>query len=91
MVTDADKLLKRHQQLIHSEGLKVISHVQRNEDDWVRHTLMLQGYEVPFVFKRKKQYRSLQGATVNLTYYPIEETIAGMAFEQMKVVRVKRA
>ena len=91
MKTDPDKLLKRHQQLIHSEGLKVVSHVQREEGEWVRHTLMLQGYEVPFVYRRKQKYQSLQGASVNLTYYPVEEAIAGMAFEQMKVVRIKRA
>jgi hypothetical protein len=86
------KLLEKHDNLIHSEQLKVISHVQREEEgDWLLNTLMIEGYEVPFKYKRKKRYQSLQGAQVNLTYYPSEEEIAGMSFEYMKVVRVKRS
>ena len=43
------------------------------------------------MFKRTKPYQSLQGARVNMTYYRTVETVAGMEFEQMKVVRIKRA
>lgn len=86
------KLLEKHENLVHSEGMKVVSHVQREQkDEWLLNTLMVQGYDVPFKYKRKKRYQSLQGATVNLTYYPNEEEIAGMTFEFMKVVRVKRS
>jgi len=52
---------------------------------------MLDGYDVPFQYNRKKQYRSLQGASVNLTYYPQTENVAGMEFESMKVVRIRRS
>lgn len=52
---------------------------------------MLEGCTVPFKYKRKKRYRSLQGAQVNLTYYPEVETVAGIDFEQMKVVRIRRS
>lgn len=83
------KLLEQHKQLTHSEHMKVKSHVQRNEDDWVLHTLMIVGIDVPFVFKRKKKYKNLVGASVNLTYYPHTKLIAGIEFETMKVVRIK--
>ncbi|MAJ70714.1 MAG: hypothetical protein CBB67_002315 [Alteromonadaceae bacterium TMED7] len=86
-----EKLLKRHQSLTHSENLKVVSHVQRQDGDWVRHTVMIEDVDAPFVFKRTKPYQSLQGARVNMTYYRTVETVAGMEFEQMKVVRIKRA
>ncbi len=51
---------------------------------------MIEGCEVPFKFKRKGKYRSLKGARVNITYYPEQEIIAGMKFDVMKVVRIKR-
>lgn len=86
-----NKLLDKHQSLIHSENMKVVSHVQRQEDDWWLQTLMLEGYDVPFKCKRKKQYKSLQGALVNLTYYASSEIIADMSFEYMKIVRLKRS
>lgn len=85
------KLLTNNQQLTHSENLQVVSHVQREDGDWLLNTLMLKGYDVPFKFKRKKAYRSLKGARVNLTYYPVSEDVAGMQFETMKVVRIKVA
>lgn len=91
MPTDAEKLVRKHRELTHTDNVRVVSHVQRDEDDWVRHTLMLEGIDVPFIFKRKQGYQSLKGARVNLTYYPIEETVAGMPFEAMKVVRIKRS
>ncbi|QCZ94520.1 hypothetical protein [Salinimonas iocasae] len=91
MKTDPKALTDKHTSLIHSEGVKAVSHVQREEGEWIRHTIMLEGYDVPFIFRRKGNYRSLKGATVNLTYYRYEETVAGIEFEQMKVVRIKRA
>jgi hypothetical protein len=50
---------------------------------------MLEGYNVPFKYKRNKRYKNLAGQRVNLTYYPDTETVAGMEFEIMKVVRIK--
>jgi hypothetical protein len=91
MKSDPKKLLKKHQGLIQSDGLKVASHVQREVDDWFLNTLMLEGYEVPFKYKRTKRYKNLKGQRVNLTYYPDTETVAGMEFEIMKVVRIKVA
>ena len=67
------------------------SHVQREQGDWVLHTLMVEDCEAPFKFKRKGNYLSLKGARVNMTYYPTKETVAGIDFEIMKVVRIKRA
>ena len=69
--------------------MKVISHVQREKDDWIINTLMLNNLDVPFKYKRKKLYQSLQGQRVNLTYYAETETIAGFSIEVMSVVRIK--
>jgi hypothetical protein len=87
--TDVEKLLDKHDNLTHSEELVVISHVQRKDDDWFMNILLVEGTEVPFKFRRRKVYKNLTGARVNLTYYPITEEIAGMEFEAMKVVRIK--
>ncbi len=84
-----NKLLVLHQHLNHSENMKVISHVQRDVKDWVLNTLMIDGYDVPFKYKRKKTYKNIKGQWVNLTYYPANERIAGMDLEIMKVVRIK--
>lgn len=89
MNSDADKLLKRHEQLVHSEMRKVLSHVQRDEGEWIINTLMIESCDTPFKYKRKKLYKSLQGQRVNLTYYPSVELVAGMDFEVMNVVRIK--
>lgn len=89
MASDPEKLLKKHAQLTHSENQKVNSHVQREIDEWYLNTIMLEGYDVPFKFKRKQPYKSLKGARVNLTYYPEQETIAGFKVEIMHVVRIK--
>lgn len=70
---------------------KVTSHVQRDSDDWVLNTIMIEGCDVPFRYKRKKQYKNLSGQRVNMTYYQSKESIAGMEFEFMKVVRIKIA
>jgi len=85
----AQKLVKQHDKLVHSENMKVTSHVQRECDNWILNTLMLDKVDVPFKYKRKKLYQSLQGQRVNLTYYPETETIAGFNIEVMSVVRVK--
>ncbi len=91
MKTDVDKLLEKNQQLIHSQMQKVISHQQREQGEWILNSLMIEGCESPFKYKRKKQYQSLAGARVNLTYYRHLENVAGLEFEVMKVVRIKRA
>lgn len=86
-----NKLLKTHQKLTHSEMMKVISHVQRDTKEWVLNTLMIEGYDVPFKYKRKKMYKNIKGQRVNLTYYPVIESVAGIDMEVMKVVRIKIA
>jgi len=85
----AKNLIKKHDKLVHSENMKVTSHVQRESDDWILNTLILENLDVPFKYKRKKLYQSLQGQRVNLTYYAEIETIAGFDIEVMSVVRVK--
>jgi hypothetical protein len=50
---------------------------------------MIDNVDVPFKYKRKKHYKSLQGQKVNITYYPDEQSIAGFIVEVMSVVRVK--
>lgn len=89
MKSDPDKLVKKHNKLTHSDTLKVTSHVQREVGDWVLNTLMVEGCDVPFKYKRKKLYKNLKGQRVNLTYYPDVEIIAGLEFDIMNVVRVK--
>lgn len=84
-----NKLLDKHKQLIHSESLKVNSHVQREDGEWIVNTIMLENIEVPFKYKRKKQYRCLTGQQVNVTYYPSTETVAGFEMEIMNIVRIK--
>lgn len=91
MQSTPEKLLKKHPQLTHSEMMKVVSHVQRRVDDMFLNTLMLEGHEVPFKYKRTKKFQSLVGQRVNLTYYADTEVVAGLEFEIMRVVRVKRA
>lgn len=82
------KYLDQHPDLVHSENQKVTSHVQRKEGEWIVNTIMVEGHDVPFRYKRKKQYKNLEGARVNLTYYPHTESVAGIDFEVMNVVRV---
>lgn len=86
---DVKQLTKKHQNLIHSEHVKITSHVQREEDIWFINTLMIEGYNVPFKYKRKKLYQSLKGQRVNITYYLATESIAGFDIEVMNVVRIK--
>jgi hypothetical protein len=91
MEPSAKKLISRNTDLNHLEDARVVSHVQREQDDWVINTLMIDGYDVPFRYSRKKTYKSLQGARVNLTYYAQVKQLAGMDFEVMKVVRIRRS
>ena len=84
-----NKLLKSHQKLNHSENMKVVSHVQRDTKDWILNTLLIEGYDVPFKYKRKKMYKNIKGQRVNLTYYADKESVAGIDMEIMKVVRIK--
>lgn len=90
MYTDPKKLVEKHPSLTHSELMKVMSHVQRKQGDWILHSLMVEGCNVPFKFKRKSKYQSLKGARVNMTYYSAQETVVGINFDVMKVVRIKR-
>lgn len=91
MKPEPEKLVKKHKQLIHSVFLTVTSHVQRNESDWIVNTLMIDGCDVPFRYKRKKAYKNLKSQRVNLTYYPDTETVGGLEFEVMNVVRIRIA
>lgn len=91
MKSAPEKLLKKHSQLTHSDLLTVTSHVQRNEGDWIINTLMIEGCDVPFRYKRRKSYKNIKGQRVNLTYYPDIETVAGVDFEVMNVVRIRIA
>jgi len=91
MQTDPEKLLKKHAQLVHSDMAKVTSHVQREKGDWILNALMIEGCEIPFKYRRSKKYKNLKGQRVNLTYYPDTESVAGMEFEVMKVVRIRVA
>jgi hypothetical protein len=89
--SEVDRLLERNPQLNHLEMVSVVSHVQRENDGWVLNTIMVDGYDVPFRYRRRKLYRNLKGARVNLTYYPQTEQVAGVNIEVMKVVRLRRS
>ena len=89
MKSTVDTLLDKHKPLIQSDFRKVISHVQRGEGEWIVNTLMIEGCDTPFRYKRKKAYKDLTGSRVNLTYYANHETVAGIEMEIMKVVRLK--
>lgn len=89
MKTTPEKILKKHKETIHSDMKKVVSHVQRQQGEWLINSIMIEGCEVPFKYKRKKKYKDLKGQRVNLTYYPATEMVGGISFEVMKVVRIK--
>ena len=89
MVSKSKKLLEQHKNLIQSDNLKVVSHVQREIEDWYLNTIMVENINVAFKYKRKKIYKSLQGQRVNITYYPTTENVAGFVIEVMKIVRIK--
>jgi hypothetical protein len=90
-MSDIKKLLQKHEQLNQLDMVKVVSHVQRDKDDWVLNTIMLEGYDSPFQYRRKTAYRSLEGGQVNLTFYAETKSIAGVDFEIMNVVRIRRS
>ena len=69
MKSSPEKLLDTHRELVHSEEQKVVSHVQRETGEWFLNTLMIEGCDVPFRYRRKERYKSLAGQRVNLTYY----------------------
>jgi hypothetical protein len=87
--SEPEKLTQKHKELTHTDMLKVTSHVQREDGEWIINTVMVEGYDVPFKYKRRKRYKNLQGQRVNMTYYPATENVAGMEFEVMNVVRIK--
>lgn len=89
MKSNPEKLINKHRDMVHSDMKKVISHTQRQKDEWYINSLMIEGCDVPFKYKRKKKYKNLKGQRVNLTYYPVTEIVAGMQFEVMNVVRIK--
>lgn len=89
MKSESEKLINKHKELIHTDNLNVISHVQREEDDWFINTLMFENIDVPFKYKRKQLYKSLINNRVNVTYYVNKEEVAGFAIEVMNIVRIK--
>ena len=91
MKSDPKQLLKKHRDLVHSESLKVVSHVQRSSGEWFLNTLILEGYDVPFQYKRRQKYKNLKGGQGNSTYYATTREVAGIDIEVMNVVRVRRA
>jgi len=91
MKSDSDKLLSRHEKLIHSNEMKVISHVQREVDGWFVNTIMVEGWDVAFKYKRKKGYKSIVGQRINVTYYLDSYEVAGIEMDCMTVVRLKIA
>ncbi len=91
ITSDPDRLLKKNDSLVHSDNQKVVSHVQRDTGEWILNTIMIDGYDVPFQFKRKKEYRDLTGARVNITYYPDSALVAGINVELMNVVRIRKS
>jgi hypothetical protein len=91
MKSEPEKLIERHAKLVHSEGQKVLSHVQRESGEWIINTLMIENCEVPFRYKRRRKYKCLEGVPVNLTYYPVTDVVAGIEIDVMNVVRIKRA
>ena len=91
ITSDPDRLLKKNEGLVHSDNQKVASHVQRDIGDWILSTIMIEGCDVPFKFKRKYEHKNLSGARVNITYYPDSENIAGIDIEVMNVVRIRKS
>ncbi len=89
MKSPVAQLLKKHEKLNQSDNMKVSSHVQRMTEEWILNTLVLEGYNVPFKYKRRKMYKNLKGQRVNLTYYIDKENVAGFEVEVMRVVRIK--
>ncbi len=91
MDSNPQRMLKKHAKLTHSENMKVTSHVQREEGEWWLNTLLVDGCDIPFKYKRTQRYKNLVGARVNLTYYAATESIAGFDMEIFKVTRIRVA
>jgi hypothetical protein len=89
MKSTVDKIVEKNKSLIQSDFRKVVSHVQRDEGEWLVNTLMIEDCDAPFKYKRKKAYKNLTGQRVNLTYYVNYEKVAGIEMEIMKVVRLR--
>ena len=91
MAAKSKKIAAKHSGLTLSEDKKVVSHIQRDDGEWIQNTVMIEDCDVPFKYRRKKKYKNLKGALVNLSYYPETKVIAGLEFETMKVVKISRA
>lgn len=89
-VKTTKQLLAENDQLVHATMQTVRSHVQRREGDWILNTVMLEGQEVPYKYKRRKKHPSLRGARVDVIFYPDVEVIARMQFDCMRVIRIQR-
>ena len=89
MKKETDKLIAKHKDLTQTDNIKVLSHVQREVDEWFLNTIMLDGVSAPFKYKRKTLYKSLKGQRVNITYYPRTEIVAGFEIEVMNIIRIK--
>ncbi|MDX1451277.1 MAG: hypothetical protein R3183_01885 [Oleiphilaceae bacterium] len=89
--TTLKALHAKHPELLEAQNQKVLRHTQRREGEWVIHTLMIEGVDAPFQFRRPKELRPLEGCRVNLSYYIDSQKLAGEDFEVMKVVRVRRS
>ena len=85
------KLLEKHRELVRSEMKKVVSHVQRVDGEWFINTLLIEGSDVPFRYKRRKKYHNLKGARVDMTYYAAVEHVSGIEMEVMNVVQIHRS
>ncbi|WP_435237164.1 hypothetical protein ACR30L_06200 [Psychromonas sp. PT13] len=84
-------IMSQHQnsQPIHSDVMEVKSHVQRFNGECMLNTIMVDGYDCPFQYRREFKYKNLEGKQVDLSYYPAVEMIAGFEMEIMKVVHLK--
>jgi hypothetical protein len=78
-----------HSENMHSDVMEVKSHVQRFNGECMINTIMVDGYDCPFQYRREFKYKNLEGKQVDLSYYPAVETIAGLEMEIMKVVHLK--
>lgn len=88
---DVDKMLSNHEKLNQTDRLKVKSHRQRYDGEWFINTIMVDGVEAPFRYKRKQEYKSLEGNYVNVTYYSTMEKVAGIEMQVMNVVRIRKS
>ena len=86
--TSVGRMLEAHGELIHSKMRKVTSHVQRDTPEWYLNTVMIEGCDVPFKYKRKKKYKSIKGAYVDITYRAETENVAGIPMEIMRVIKI---